>query len=121
MGRILIAGEHGADIVPELYPADGELVIDKPGKGAFYATDLSEHLERLGTKTLIFAGVTTEVCVQTTMREANDRGYDCLLIEDATESYFPAFKAATLNFVRAQGALLGWTASCTEFGAALND
>jgi nicotinamidase-related amidase len=121
MGRILIAGERGADIIPELYPADGELVIDKPGKGAFYATPLSKHLESLGTQTLIFAGVTTEVCVQTTMREANDRGYDCLLIEDATESYFPAFKVATLDMVRAQGALLGWTASCTELKAALDD
>ena len=120
MGRILVAGEPGADIVPELYPADGELIIDKPGKGAFYGTDLSGHLERLGTRTLIFTGVTTEVCVQTTMREANDRGYNCLLIEDATESYFPAFKAATLDMVRAQGALLGWTAACAEFGAALN-
>ena len=110
MGRILIAGEPGAGIIPELAPLPGEIVIDKPGKGAFYATSLTEDLTRLGTKTLIFAGVTTEVCVQTTMREANDRGYVCLLAEDSTESYFPAFKAATLDMIRAQGAIVGWTA-----------
>jgi nicotinamidase-related amidase len=88
----------------------GELVIDKPGKGAFYATPLQERLAALGIRTLIFAGVTTEVCVQTTMREANDRGYDCLLAEDSTESYFPAFKQAALEMIRAQGAIVGWTA-----------
>ena len=120
MGRILIAGEPGADIVPELYPVAGELVLDKPGKGAFYATGLWEYLRVLGTETLVFAGVTTEVCVQTTMREANDRGFQCLLIEDATESYFPAFKAATLDMIRAQGAIVGWTATCEEFGKAIH-
>jgi nicotinamidase-related amidase len=111
MGRILIAGEPGAAIVPALAPLPDEIVIDKPGKGAFHATPLADHLARLGTRTLIFAGVTTEVCVQTTMREANDRGFDCLLAEDATESYFPAFKAATLAMIRAQGAIVGWTAT----------
>lgn len=121
MGRILIAGERGADIIPDAYPIVGELVIDKPGKGAFYATGLSDHLAKLGTKTLIFAGVTTEVCVQTTMREANDRGFDSLLIEDATESYFPAFKAATLDMIRAQGAIVGWTATCAELEVALSE
>jgi nicotinamidase-related amidase len=120
MGRILISGEPGADIVPELYPVEGELVLDKPGKGAFYATDLSEHLRVLGIETLVFAGVTTEVCVQTTMREANDRGFQCLLIEDATESYFPAFKAATLDMIRAQGAIVGWTATREELGKAID-
>jgi nicotinamidase-related amidase len=110
MGRVLIAGEPGAEIVPELFPVPGELVIDKPGKGAFYATQLQERLAALGIRTLIFAGVTTEVCVQTTMREANDRGYDCLLAEDSTESYFPAFKQAALEMIRAQGAIVGWTA-----------
>ncbi|MBL9059181.1 MAG: cysteine hydrolase [Mangrovicoccus sp.] len=115
MGRILIAGEPGAGIVPELAPIDGEVVIDKPGKGAFYATPLGEELARRGSRSLIFAGVTTEVCVQTTMREANDRGFDCLLIEDATESYFPAFKAAALEMIRAQGAIVGWTATTDEF------
>ena len=121
MGRILVAGEPGADIIPAVYPAPGEMVIDKPGKGAFFATDLSVHLERLGTRTLVFAGVTTEVCVQTTMREANDRGFECLLIEDATESYFPAFKAATLDMIRAQGAIVGWTASFADLKGVLNE
>lgn len=110
MGRILIAGEPGAEIIPELFPIHGETVIDKPGKGAFYATPLSDTLSGMGTRTLLFAGVTTEVCVQTTIREANDRGFACLLVEDATESYFPAFKAATLDMIRAQGAIVGWTA-----------
>lgn len=114
MGRILIAGEPGAEIVPALAPLPGETVIDKPGKGAFHATPLVEVLAGLGVRTLLFAGVTTEVCVQTTMREANDRGFDGLLIEDATESYFPAFKAATLEMIRAQGAIVGWTATCDQ-------
>jgi nicotinamidase-related amidase len=120
MGRILIAGEPGAEIIPALAPAPGEIVIDKPGKGAFYATDLSAHLARLGTRQLVFAGVTTEVCVQTTMREANDRGFDCLLAEDATESYFPEFKAAALAMIRAQGAIVGWTATVDQIAAALH-
>ena len=120
MGRVLISGEPGAGIVPKLAPIAGELVLDKPGKGAFYATPLGEHLAELGTKTLIFAGVTTEVCVQTTMREANDRGFECLLAEDATESYFPAFKAATLDMIRAQGAIVGWTATTAQIEMALN-
>ncbi len=119
MGRILIAGEPGAEIVPALAPLPDELVIDKPGKGAFYATALGDVLQARGVQSLIVAGVTTEVCVQTTLREANDRGYDCLLIEDATESYFPAFKAATLDMIRAQGAIVGWTATCAELGEVL--
>ena len=110
MGRILVAGEPGNQIVPELAPIDGELVIDKPGKGAFYATPLHEELQRRGITQLVVMGVTTEVCVQTTLREANDRGYECLLVEDGTESYFPEFSAATLAMVRAQGAIVGWTA-----------
>jgi len=114
MGRILIAGEPGADIVPELAARPGEIVLDKPGKGAFYGTKLSSILAEREITHLVFAGVTTEVCVQTTMREANDRGFDCLLIEDATESYFPAFKRATLDMVRAQGAIVGWTARSEE-------
>jgi nicotinamidase-related amidase len=120
MGRILIAGEPGAAIVPALAPAPGEIVIDKPGKGAFYATSLTEDLARLGTRSLVFAGVTTEVCVQTTMREANDRGFDSILAEDATESYFPAFKAATLEMIRAQGAIVGWTATTDQIVDALH-
>ncbi|MFM0596160.1 MULTISPECIES: cysteine hydrolase family protein [Paraburkholderia] len=110
MGRILIRGEPGNAIVEPLTPLAGELVIDKPGKGAFYATRLGEELALRGITHLVFAGVTTEVCVQTSMREANDRGYDSLLIEDATASYFPAFKQATLDMVRSQGGIVGWTA-----------
>jgi biuret amidohydrolase len=110
MGRILVAGEAGAQIIPELAPLAGEIVIDKPGKGAFYATPLQELLQRSTITHLVFMGVTTEVCVQTTMREANDRGYDSLLLEDCTESYFPQFKASALEMIRAQGAIVGWTA-----------
>jgi nicotinamidase-related amidase len=119
MGRILIAGERGAEIVPALAALPGETVIDKPGKGAFHATPLMEVLTARGITTLLFAGVTTEVCVQTTMREANDRGFDCLLVEDATESYFPEFKAATLAMIRAQGAIVGWTATTDQVRRAL--
>ena len=110
MGRILVQGEPGNQIIDALAPVDGEIVIDKPGKGAFYATPLHTMLTANGITHLIVMGVTTEVCVQTTMREANDRGYDCLLVEDGTESYFPAFKQATLEMIRAQGAIVGWTA-----------
>lgn len=121
MGRILIAGEDGADIVPELYPIPGEIIIDKPGKGAFYSTPLGEILRSKGIRQLVFAGVTTEVCVQTTMREANDRGYECLLAIDATESYFPAFKQAAIDMITAQGAIVGWTAHVDEIVEALHD
>jgi nicotinamidase-related amidase len=110
MGRILVAGEPGNQIVAELAPIEGEWVIDKPGKGMFYATGLHEKLQQRGIAQLIFMGVTTEVCVQTSMREANDRGFDCLLVEDGTESYFAEFKAATLAMITAQGAIVGWTA-----------
>ena len=119
MGRILIAGEPGNAIIPELAPVEGELVIDKPGKGAFYATDLMAQLQVRGITHLIVMGVTTEVCVQTTLREANDRGLDCLLIEDGTESYFPEFKAATLAMIRAQGAIVGWAAPAQALFEAL--
>ena len=120
MGRILVAGEPGTEFVAELEPVDGEIVINKPGKGAFYATHLEDRLARLGIRSLIFSGVTTEVCVQTTMREANDRGFYCLLAEDATESYFPEFKAATIEMIRAQGAIIGWTAKALEIEGVLN-
>ena len=114
MGRILVAGEPGNQIIDELAPVAGEIVLDKPGKGAFYATPLHLLLQQTGITHLLFMGVTTEVCVQTSMREANDRGYDCLLLEDCTESYFPQFKAATLDMVRAQGAIVGWTAASND-------
>jgi nicotinamidase-related amidase len=119
MGRLLITGEPGTAIIDALAPLDSEIVIEKPGKGAFYATDLGDILKKLGTKQLVFAGVTTEVCVQTTMREANDRGFDVVLAVDATESYFPEFKAATVAMVRAQGAIVGWTASTDQVVGAL--
>jgi nicotinamidase-related amidase len=111
MGRVLIAGEPGTAILSELAPIDGEIVIEKPGKGAFYATPLEDILKARGIEQLVFAGVTTEVCVQTTMREANDRGYECLLAEEATESYFPEFKQAAIAMITAQGAIVGWVAS----------
>jgi nicotinamidase-related amidase len=120
MGRLLIRGEPGSAIVPDLAPQEGEIVVDKPGKGAFHATDLASILAGLDVSHLAFAGVTTEVCVQTTMREANDRGFDCLLLEDATESYFAAFKQATLAMIRAQGAIVGWTATADRLLAALD-
>lgn len=109
MGRILIDGEEGSDFIGALAPLAGEIVIVKPGKGAFYATDLGSILDNKGITHLLFGGVTTEVCVQSTMREANDRGYECLLVEEATESYFPEFKQATLEMIRAQGGIVGWT------------
>jgi nicotinamidase-related amidase len=114
MGRILIDGEPGADFVDGLGPLPGEVEIVKPGKGAFHATALSRELESRGIERLVFGGVTTEVCVQTTMREANDRGYDCLLVEEATGSYFPEFKAATIEMIRAQGGIVGWTARLAD-------
>jgi nicotinamidase-related amidase len=119
MGRILISGEPGNDIVPALAPKPGEIVIEKPGKGAFYNTDLPQRLAALGITHLVFGGVTTEVCVQTTMREANDRGFDCILAEDATESYFPEFKRATIEMIRAQGGIVGWTATASEIIVAI--
>lgn len=119
MGRLLVRGEPGCEIVPELAPVAGEVVIDKPGKGAFFATPLGDELARLGVTQLVVAGVTTEVCVQTTMREANDRGYDALLVDEATASYFPAFKAATLEMIVAQGGIVGWVAGLQALLAAL--
>jgi nicotinamidase-related amidase len=119
MGRLLIDGEPGTDFVPELAPLPGETAIAKPGKGAFHATPLEAVLHAAGIRQLILAGVTTEVCVQTTMREANDRGYDCLLAEDATESYFPEFKRAAIDMICAQGGIVGWAAATEDILAAL--
>lgn len=119
MGRILVLGEPGNAIIPELAPKPEETVIEKPGKGAFYNTNLEFLLKTHNISHLLITGVTTEVCVQTTMREANDRGYDCLLVEDATESYFPEFKQATLDMVRAQGGIVGWTATADQVLAGL--
>jgi nicotinamidase-related amidase len=108
MGRILIRGEPGHDIIRELYPLADEVVIDKPGKGAFYATELSDILQKYGTENLLVCGVTTEVCVNTTVREANDRGYRCVVIADGCASYFPEFHEIGLNMIKAQGGIFGW-------------
>jgi len=119
MGRILIRGEAGHDIIPELAPAEGEPVVDKPGKGAFYATDLGSILKNRGIDTLIFGGVTTEVCVHTTVREANDRGYRCIVAADACGSYFPEFHEMGLKMIKAQGGIFGWVSDSTRILAAL--
>ena len=111
MGRILVRGEPGHDIIPELAPIAGEPVIDKPGKGAFFATDLGAILAHRGVKNLLVAGVTTEVCVSTTVREANDRGFDCLVLDDCVGSYFPEFHVSALAMIAAQGGIFGWVGS----------
>jgi biuret amidohydrolase len=119
MGRILVRGEAGHDIIPELYPKAGEPVIDKPGKGAFWATDLHAILQHRAINKLVVTGVTTEVCVNTTVREANDRGYDCLVLEDCVGSYFPEFQEMGLKMIKAQGGIFGWVATSENLIAAL--
>jgi biuret amidohydrolase len=114
MGRVLVRGEKGHDIIPEVYPIEGEPIIDKPGKGAFWATDMHEILANRGIKTLVVCGVTLEVCVHTTVREANDRGYNSLVVKDATASYFPEFYRVGLEMIKAQGAIFGWLADSDE-------
>ena len=108
MGRLLVRGERGHEIVPQLAPRPGEVVVDKPGKGAFFATDLDLILHNRGIRSLIVCGVTTEVGVTTTVREANDRGYECVVLADCVGSYFPEFQRVALEMVKAQGALFGW-------------
>jgi len=115
MGRILVRGEDGHDIVKELYPEPGEPVFDKPGKGAFFATDLDSILKHRGIRHLVVCGVTTEVCVHTTVREANDRGYDCLVLEDCVASYFPEFHRSALAMIKAQGGIFGWVSDSRRF------
>jgi nicotinamidase-related amidase len=121
MGRILVRGETGHDIIPELYPLPSEPVIDKPGKGAFFATDLHAILRNRGVRQLFVTGVTTEVCVHTTVREANDRGYDCCVLEDCVGSYFPEFQRVGLQMIRAQGGIFGWVSHSDKVLAALRD
>lgn len=118
-GRILIRGEYGHDIIDELAPVGGELVIDKPGKGAFYATELDGLLAELSVTSLLVTGVTTEVCVHTTVREANDRGYECLVLADCVGSYFPRFHSVGLEMIAAQGGIFGWVADSADLLAAL--
>ena len=121
MGRVLVRGEAGHGIVPELAPVDGEPIVDKPGKGAFYATDLEATLRNRGIESLWVAGVTTEVCVNTTVREANDRGFECLVLEDCVGSYFPEFQRAALDMIKAQGGIFGWVAQSAPVLEALED
>jgi biuret amidohydrolase len=119
MGRILVRGEPGHDIIPELYPLPDEPVIDKPGKGAFFATDLHAILQNRRIEKLVVTGVTTEVCVNTTVREANDRGYDCLVPADCVGSYFPDFQEMGLRMIKAQGGIFGWVSDSARILAAL--
>jgi nicotinamidase-related amidase len=119
MGRILVRGEPGHDIIPELYPVAGEPVIDKPGKGAFYQTDLELMLRNRGIETLMVCGVTTEVCVNTTIREANDRGFRCIALSDGCASYFPDFHAMGLAMIKAQGGIFGWVSDSQKAIAAI--
>jgi biuret amidohydrolase len=119
MGRILVRGEPGHDIIPELYPLAAEPVVDKPGKGAFFGTDLHAILQNRGIEKLVVTGVTTEVCVNTTVREANDRGYECLVLEDCVGSYFPEFQDMGLRMIKAQGGIFGWVSDSVRLLDAL--
>ncbi len=120
MGRILVRGEKGHDIIHQLYPKPGEPVIDKPGKGSFHATDLHQILLDRGIKTLVVCGVTLEVCVHTTVREANDRGYECVVLSDCVASYFPEFQRVGLEMIKAQGAIFGWVSDADNFLKAIS-
>jgi len=120
MGRILVRGEQGHDIIPQLYPIAGEPVIDKPGKGSFHATDLHQILQDRGIKTLVVCGVTLEVCVHTTVREANDRGYECVVLSDCVASYFPEFQRVGLEMIKAQGGIFGWVSNAQNFITAIS-
>ena len=119
MGRILIRGEPGHDIIPALYPIEGEFVVDKPGKGAFYATAFGDILKQHNIENLLVCGVTTEVCVNTTVREANDRGYRCIVLGDCCASYFPEFHEMGLHMIKAQGGIFGWVSNTAAAIAAL--
>ncbi len=120
MGRILVRGEQGHDIIHQLYPIAGEPVIDKPGKGSFHATDLQQILLDRGIKTLVVCGVTLEVCVHTTVREANDRGFECVVLSDCVASYFPEFQRVGLEMIKAQGAIFGWVSNAKNFIQAIS-
>lgn len=119
MGRILVRGEEGHNIIPELAPLANEPVVDKPGKGAFFETDLQLLLQNMNIETIIICGVTTEVCVHTTVREANDRGYECLVLEDCVGSYFPEFQRIGIEMIKAQGGIFGWVVNSNSAISAL--
>jgi nicotinamidase-related amidase len=121
MGRVLIRGEQGHDIIPELRPQPEEPIIDKPGKGAFFATDLDLILRNKNIETLFVCGVTTEVCVHTTVRQANDRGYECIVLSDCVGSYFPEFQRVGLEMIKAQGGIFGWISSSKNFLNAMTE
>jgi biuret amidohydrolase len=120
MGRILVRGEPGHDIIAELYPREGEPIIDKPGKGSFFATDLHLILQNHGIENLIVCGVTTEVCVHTTVREANDRGFRCIVPGDCCASYFQEFHDVALKMIKAQGGIFGWVTDSAKVLQALS-
>jgi nicotinamidase-related amidase len=120
MGQLLVRGSPGHEIIPELAPQPGEVVVDKPGKGSFYATDLETILRARGLTHLVVTGVTTEVCVQSTVREANDRGFESLILSDCTGSYFPEFHTSALAMFKAQGAIVGWVSTSADLLAALD-
>ncbi len=120
MGRVLVRGEPGHQIIPELAPGAREPVVDKPGKGSFYATDLESLLRERGVRSLVVTGVTTEVCVQSTVREANDRGFECLVLEDCVASYFPEFQRAGIAMIKAQGGIFGWVSTSSALLEALD-
>ncbi|MGH3642734.1 MAG: cysteine hydrolase family protein [Mycobacterium sp.] len=121
MGRLLVRGSAGHDIIPELSPVPGEVVVDKPGKGAFYATDLETILRARGITHLVFTGVTTEVCVQSTAREANDRGFECLVLSDCTASYIPEFHDSALAMIAAQDGIVGWVTDSAALSHAIDE
>jgi nicotinamidase-related amidase len=121
MGRILVRGEAGHDFIPELRPIEGEVILDKPGKGSFYATDLETILRSRQITHIIMTGVTTEVCIQSTAREANDRGFECLILSDCTGSYFPQFHQYALEMFKAQGGIVGWIGSSTDLLGAIKE